>query len=108
MRTEELLKSKRNDILQLAARHVRVFGSVVRGEDRPGTAIDNRFAVWRIPPGKQRAVRSETVPDSRERRVVAEEYAPEPAHEDDGTLTQERAARRLLGSTTPSVFSRPA
>ncbi len=44
MRAEELLKSKRKEILQLAvqhgARHVRVFGSVVRGEDRSDSDID--------------------------------------------------------------------
>ncbi len=40
----ELLKSKRQEILTIAARHgarnVRVFGSVARGEDRPESDLD--------------------------------------------------------------------
>jgi uncharacterized protein len=44
MHVEELLKSKRKEILRIAARHgarhVRVFGSVVRGEDRPDSDVD--------------------------------------------------------------------
>ncbi len=39
-----LLKEKREDILQIAAKHgarnVRVFGSVVRGEARPDSDVD--------------------------------------------------------------------
>jgi len=39
-----LLKSKRGEILSIAARHgardVRVFGSVARGEDRPDSDVD--------------------------------------------------------------------
>jgi predicted nucleotidyltransferase len=44
MDAETLLKSKRKDILRIAARHgaynVRVFGSVARGETRPDSDID--------------------------------------------------------------------
>lgn len=41
---EEILKSKREEILQIAARHgaynVRVFGSVARGDARPDSDVD--------------------------------------------------------------------
>jgi uncharacterized protein len=41
---EELIKGRREEILQIAARHgahnVRVFGSVVRGEARPDSDVD--------------------------------------------------------------------
>jgi uncharacterized protein len=44
MGVDELLKSKRADILQVAAQHgarnVRVFGSVARGEARPDSDVD--------------------------------------------------------------------
>lgn len=44
MTTADVLKSKRNDILRLAAqhgaRHVRVFGSAARGEAAPTSDID--------------------------------------------------------------------
>jgi predicted nucleotidyltransferase len=44
MGIEELLKSKREKILQIAARHgaynVRVFGSVARGDARPDSDVD--------------------------------------------------------------------
>jgi predicted nucleotidyltransferase len=44
MKTEELLKSKRQEILDIASRHgarnVPVFGSVARGEAKPGSDID--------------------------------------------------------------------
>jgi uncharacterized protein len=44
MGVDELLKSRRADILQVAAQHgarnVRVFGSVARGEARPDSDID--------------------------------------------------------------------
>jgi len=44
MTSLELLRQKRNEILLIAAKHganeVRVFGSVVRGEDRPDSDID--------------------------------------------------------------------
>lgn len=44
MNSLTLLKQKRQDILAIAARHgvseVRVFGSVVRGEERPDSDID--------------------------------------------------------------------
>ena len=44
MDTLSLLRRKRQDILSIAARHgaydVRVFGSVVREEDRPDSDID--------------------------------------------------------------------
>ena len=44
MSVGELLKEKREEILRLAAKHgasnVRIFGSVVRGEDRPDSDVD--------------------------------------------------------------------
>jgi len=44
MRVLDLLQQKRNEILTIAAKHgaqdVRVFGSAVRGEDRPDSDID--------------------------------------------------------------------
>ena len=44
MGIEELLKAKRDQILQIAARHgafnVRVFGSVARGDARPDSDVD--------------------------------------------------------------------
>jgi len=44
MNPDQLLHSKRDEILQIAARHgafnVRVFGSVARGEARPDSDID--------------------------------------------------------------------
>ena len=44
MKIEELLKSKRQEILAIAARHgarnVRVFGSVARGEAKPESDVD--------------------------------------------------------------------
>lgn len=44
MRTEEVLRSKRDEILRIAARHgaqnVRVFGSAVRGEAGAESDID--------------------------------------------------------------------
>ena len=44
MKTYELLKQKRDEILRLAAQHgarnVRVFGSVVRGEATPSSDVD--------------------------------------------------------------------
>ena len=44
MGIEELLKSKRDEILRIAARHgaynVRVFGSVARGDARPDSDVD--------------------------------------------------------------------
>ena len=44
MAFRQILKEKRNDILNLAAKHgaynVRVFGSVARGEDRPDSDVD--------------------------------------------------------------------
>ncbi|MBZ5544722.1 MAG: nucleotidyltransferase family protein [Acidobacteriia bacterium] len=44
MGIEELLKAKREEILQIAARHgaynVRVFGSVARGDARPDSDVD--------------------------------------------------------------------
>ncbi len=44
MSINELIKSKRGDILRIAARHgarnVRLFGSVARGEARPDSDID--------------------------------------------------------------------
>ena len=44
MRVEQLLKSKREEIIGVAARHgalnVRVFGSVARGEARPDSDVD--------------------------------------------------------------------
>jgi len=44
VRVEQLLQSKRDEIIGLAARHgainVRVFGSVARGEARPDSDVD--------------------------------------------------------------------
>jgi hypothetical protein len=44
MGIEELLRTKREDILHIAAKHgarnVRIFGSVVRGEAGPGSDVD--------------------------------------------------------------------
>ena len=44
MSVGELLQEKREEILRLAAKHgasnVRIFGSVVRGEDRPESDVD--------------------------------------------------------------------
>jgi uncharacterized protein len=44
VRTQELLQSKRAEILAIAARHgarnVRVFGSFARGEAHPGSDVD--------------------------------------------------------------------
>jgi uncharacterized protein len=44
MNVAELLEEKREEILCLAAKHgasnVRIFGSVVRGEDRPDSDVD--------------------------------------------------------------------
>jgi predicted nucleotidyltransferase len=44
MNTLSLLKQKRQDIITVAAKHgaydIRVFGSVVRNEDRPDSDID--------------------------------------------------------------------
>jgi uncharacterized protein len=44
MNTRELLKSKRADILAIAAKHgasnVRIFGSVARGEDTDASDVD--------------------------------------------------------------------
>ncbi|MBZ5515205.1 MAG: nucleotidyltransferase family protein [Acidobacteriia bacterium] len=44
MGIEELLKSKREEILRIAAQHgaynVRVFGSVARGDARPDSDVD--------------------------------------------------------------------
>ncbi len=44
MGVEELLKGKREEILQIAARHgarsVRIFGSVARGEAEPSSDVD--------------------------------------------------------------------
>lgn len=44
MNANQLLQSKRQEIIQIAARHgatnVRVFGSVARGETRPDSDID--------------------------------------------------------------------
>ncbi len=41
---EKLLRQYRNDILRLAAKHgarnVRVFGSIVRGDDTPDSDVD--------------------------------------------------------------------
>jgi len=44
MNAEQILKQKRDDILKIASRYgakkIRVFGSVVRGEDRPDSDVD--------------------------------------------------------------------
>lgn len=44
MTINELLRSKRNEIFQIAARHgarnIRLFGSVARGESRPDSDLD--------------------------------------------------------------------
>ncbi|MBM4027088.1 MAG: nucleotidyltransferase family protein [Planctomycetes bacterium] len=44
MAFKQVLKEKRDDILDIAAKHgaynVRVFGSVARGEDRPDSDVD--------------------------------------------------------------------
>jgi predicted nucleotidyltransferase len=44
MNANQLLQSKRQEIIQIAARHgatnVRVFGSVARGEARPDSDVD--------------------------------------------------------------------
>jgi hypothetical protein len=44
MAIEQTLKQKRDDILKIASRYgakkIRVFGSVVRGEDRPDSDVD--------------------------------------------------------------------
>ena len=44
MSMEKLLRQYRNDILRLAAKHgarnVRVFGSIVRGDDTPDSDVD--------------------------------------------------------------------
>jgi hypothetical protein len=44
MAIEQILKQKREDILKIASRYgakkVRIFGSVVRGEDRPDSDVD--------------------------------------------------------------------
>jgi uncharacterized protein len=44
MGIEELLRERREEILQIAARHgahnIRIFGSVVRGEARPDSDVD--------------------------------------------------------------------
>lgn len=44
MSSFEIFKSKRNEILAIAAKHgaanVRIFGSVVRGEDTPDSDVD--------------------------------------------------------------------
>ncbi len=44
MSVGELLQEKREEILSLASKHgafnVRIFGSVVRGEDRPDSDVD--------------------------------------------------------------------
>jgi predicted nucleotidyltransferase len=44
MAIRQLIEEKREDILNIAARHgacnVRVFGSVARGEDRPDSDVD--------------------------------------------------------------------
>jgi len=56
MTSLELLRQKRHEILLIAAKHgaheVRVFGSVVRGEDKPDSDIDllvkraTKTSVW--------------------------------------------------------------
>jgi predicted nucleotidyltransferase len=44
MAIRQVLEEKRNDIVNIAAKHgaynVRVFGSVARGEDRPDSDVD--------------------------------------------------------------------
>ena len=44
MKIEELLKNRREQILEIARKHgvydLRVFGSVARGEDRPDSDVD--------------------------------------------------------------------
>jgi len=44
MNAEQIIKQKRDDILKIASRYgakkIRVFGSVVRGEDRPDSDVD--------------------------------------------------------------------
>lgn len=44
MGIEQILEQKREDILKIASRYgarkVRIFGSVVRGEDRPDSDVD--------------------------------------------------------------------
>ena len=49
MGIEELLKSKRDEILRIAARHgaynVRVFGSVARGDAGPDSDVDYLFGI---------------------------------------------------------------
>ena len=44
MNTLDQIARKRSDILKAAARHgaynIRVFGSVIRGEDKPGSDVD--------------------------------------------------------------------
>ena len=44
MGIEEVLRERREEILQIAARHgahnIRIFGSVVRGEARPDSDVD--------------------------------------------------------------------
>lgn len=44
MKIEELLKSKRQDILAIASKHgahnLRIFGSVARGESKPESDLD--------------------------------------------------------------------
>jgi len=44
MTVRELISSRREELLRAAARHrarrVRLFGSVARGEDRPGSDVD--------------------------------------------------------------------
>jgi predicted nucleotidyltransferase len=49
MAIRQVLQEKRDDILNIAAKHgaynVRVFGSVARGEDRPDSDVDLLVAV---------------------------------------------------------------
>ena len=46
----QILKSKRGEILRIAAQHgarnVRVFGSVARGEADPQSDVDLRWLKW--------------------------------------------------------------